>query len=323
MMFDEYKLALRNFYIEQKQSNALSTELEHPNRTKLKQEFLRSYRAKHDKSDTEVIKRFFDPENKYDNQLDSIDKFDLDKLRPLINFLKKGSILQADEPIHALAWLLGFKPYNEWKNNPLTNTEPSSGEKKDHRDSDNRGHEGDNNEKRAKIRGDGFQIYIFIGFGLLVFFILFSMTWRQSLLYKINNPIFLEKCMYWEGSHYVPVKCEDISINKPTIPLNKRILNNMQKVKWPDLLTKKDLGKVWYAKIDGRPEFFTDSGSHPIDLQKKLKPLTTYMLSHHVNYYRFLFQILACFVALIVITIFLYNWLCKIIATKKPIKAEN
>ena len=132
------------------------------------------------------------------------------------------------------------------------------------------------------------------------------MTWRQSLLYKINNPIFLEKCMYWEGSHYVPAECDKYAVNKPTIPLDTSILNNLQKVTWPDLLTKDDVGKVWYAKRYGKLEFFTDSGRYPADLQKKLKPLTAYMLSQHVNYYRFILQILTCSIVLIVIVMLLY-----------------
>jgi hypothetical protein len=80
-----------------------------------------------------------------------------------------------------------------------------------------------------------------------------------------------------------------------------RVLKNFKKIRFSDLLTKKDIGKVWYAKIDGEHGFFTDSGSYPSDPNKKLKPLSAFILSNHISYHRFILQGLFWFGSLILL----------------------
>ncbi|ALL06069.1 hypothetical protein AQ505_11545 [Pedobacter sp. PACM 27299] len=303
-MIDEYKIALLQFYNEEKNSNRLSSELENPNRTKLKQEFLRLYRVKNERSDTEIINRFFDPERKYEDPLDSIARVELDKLRPLITFLTKGSKLQYDEPVHALAWLLGFTAYSEWKLEYLAKgTRPEVERKGENDGGHGNGETGDNEDSSSKRFSP---MYMSVGIIVLVCCISLCLFWGLGIPGRINQPALNEKCMYWNGNYYVPIECDKYAISKPTLPLNMQTLHNLKKVRWPDLLTKNDLGKVWYVKRDGKPEFFTDSGRYPLDPQKKLKPLTIYMLSHYVNQYRFLLESMICFIVLILVIMIVY-----------------
>jgi hypothetical protein len=103
------------------------------------------------------------------------------------------------------------------------------------------------------------------------------------------NPLFTsQKCMYWTGDRYESIDCNEKVSNFSIIPLDTQKLNHLQKITSPDTLTTNALGKVWYTKIAGEHQFFTDSGVHPLDTQKKLKPLTRYILSNHVSYYRYL-----------------------------------
>ncbi|RZL02566.1 MAG: hypothetical protein EOO89_29150 [Pedobacter sp.] len=79
-------------------------------------------------------------------------------------------------------------------------------------------------------------------------------------------------------------------------------LNNLRKVRWPDKLTKESIGKVWYAKAGGGPpEFFTDSGMHPVDTVKRLRPLSTYMLNKYISNERYLLNLLGWCGALIIV----------------------
>jgi hypothetical protein len=94
--------------------------------------------------------------------------------------------------------------------------------------------------------------------------------------------------MYWTGDRYESIDCNEKVSNFSIIPLDTQKLNHLQKITSPDTLTTNALGKVWYTKIAGEHQFFTDSGVHPLDTQKKLKPLTRYILSNHVSYYRYL-----------------------------------
>ena len=39
---------------------------------------------------------------------------------------------------------------------------------------------------------------------------------------------------------------------------------------------------VWYSKVNGKPEFFTTHGFHPVT-GKPLKPITYYMIHKYVD----------------------------------------
>lgn len=316
-MIDEYQKALMEFYKAEKNSHRLSSELENPNRTKLKQEFLRLYRVKNEKSDTEIIKRFFDPESKFEDQLDSITKLELDKLRPLINFLTKETKLQTDEPVHAIAWLLGFTPYSEWKILDKDNTTPLTvgGTEIPGSDKDDNVTTGAKSVSPTLLPKHYPKINMYIIVTFILFCIGFAVVWKFGIAGKVNQPTPKEKCMYWDGVHYKPIECDKYAINKYTIPLDVRVLNNLKKIRCPDLLTKKDIGKVWYVRIDGQHEFFTDSGRYPLDLQKKLKPLSAYILSSHVSYYRFILHCLFWFTSMIIFIVIVYVWIKKFFVT--------
>jgi hypothetical protein len=289
---DKYKIALLEFYKAQRDSDKLTPELENPNRTRLKEEFLRLYRVKHEKTDTELIRRFFDPEGKYEDQLDSIAKIELDKLRPLVGFMINGTMLRDDPPVHALAWLLKFPPYTQWKR--TDKPEDTPGEKPD---------TGGTKEPEITPSGPPLQKYIF---GSIILLLIGSaICWNYPIISKFDPPSPTEKCMYWDGNRYVPAECDKTSAGRTTIPLDNRVLKNFKKVRWPDLLTKKDIGKVWYVRIDGDHEFFTDSATYPTDPQKRLKPLSAFILSNHVSYYRFLLKSLIWCVAIVVLLVIL------------------
>jgi hypothetical protein len=318
-MFDEYKNELLQFYNGQKTSNQLSAALENPNRLKLKREFLKIYATKNSEADSAVIRRFFDPTGKYEDPLESIDRFELDRLRPLINFMTRGTMLRDDAPVFALAWLLEFTPYTAWKEakqrvemKPLVqavadlpNTGQANGEEpKNDGEFINNDREIGNNEGRLVHPHKLSQRFIYLATALLLT-ISIGLSWLYIIPANINHPTPDQKCMYWDGDRYVPTTC-DINVNRTTVPLDLRRLTKLKKIRWPDLLTKKDVGKVWYIRNDGQYEFFTDSGIYPVDPEKRLRPLSAYILSNHVSYYRFILQILYWSIIAIVLLVIIY-----------------
>jgi len=115
--------------------------------------------------------------------------------------------------------------------------------------------------------------------------------WEESIT-KIRLPLADEHCMYWMGNHYEPIKCDVLADNVSIVPLNLQTLKRLKKIRHPERLTKSDLGKVWYAKIQGEPEYFTDSGMHPVDTLKRLRPLTPYILDKNITRSVFLSSVL-------------------------------
>ena len=87
-----------------------------------------------------------------------------------------------------------------------------------------------------------------------------------------------EDCMCWNGKEYVAVDCQDKMQRHQVIGLDKDKLAFFRKITQPDTLGLKDVGHVWYSKIDNEVEFFTGAGKHPVHNGRSLKAATRYML---------------------------------------------
>ena len=88
-----------------------------------------------------------------------------------------------------------------------------------------------------------------------------------------------KECMCWNGIKYIKVDCRDNTQPNQIIGLNEDKLNNFEKIMKPDTLTKADVGKVWYSKINNEVEFFTHSGHHPIQNRRSLKAATEHIIN--------------------------------------------
>jgi hypothetical protein len=97
--------------------------------------------------------------------------------------------------------------------------------------------------------------------------------------YKIKTN---QKCMYWTGDHYEASTCE-IKINTEVIALNKGRLDSLKMVTRPDTITYASIGKLWWGKTNGVVHFYTAGGDHPTDSNKRLLPITKYMIDKYVT----------------------------------------
>lgn len=105
--------------------------------------------------------------------------------------------------------------------------------------------------------------------------------------YTSKQLFFSENCMQWNGDHYEKVFCEEKvqgigSFNKPSIFDGSQF--NLQKIEVCDTTTFfiGDKPVVWYCKVDGKPEYFTSHGCHPVT-GKPLKPISNYIINKYVG----------------------------------------
>ncbi len=91
------------------------------------------------------------------------------------------------------------------------------------------------------------------------------------------------KCMYWDGSAYQQIDCNKAAEEElKAVRLDDSKLKHFKRITRPDTINYKDIGRVWYMKIDTVPDFFTDSGMHPVDEEKQLKPITKYIIDKYI-----------------------------------------
>lgn len=129
-----------------------------------------------------------------------------------------------------------------------------------------------------------FSAAIIIIFGMGTFLFMQDKIDRETITKE-------EKCMYWTGSRYEAVAC-NVKTSSAKIPLDTAVLHQLKKINEPDTLTQQSIGKVWYGKVNGKPEFYAASGTHPLDANKRLMPLTNYMLTKYVSYHRYQLKML-------------------------------
>lgn len=115
---------------------------------------------------------------------------------------------------------------------------------------------------------------------------------KSKRLFNVNPLISINTCMYWTGDHYEQIKCDQKGIAVLKIPFNKYVFENFEKITLPDTLTSNSLGKVWYSKQNNKVDFYTDSAAHPTDDNRRLLPLTQYMLNKNVSYKRYVLNII-------------------------------
>jgi hypothetical protein len=88
--------------------------------------------------------------------------------------------------------------------------------------------------------------------------------------------------MYWTGDHYQSVLCSQKIDKTPVYALDTAKVAQMKMIKRPDTISRKAIGHVYYVKINGKVEFYTAEGYHPVYTSKRLRPLSLYMYTKYV-----------------------------------------
>jgi len=150
------------------------------------------------------------------------------------------------------------------------------------------------NSRTNTLNGDNkvkpttpFKNAIIVGIACLIVATTSIIVWKgyNIRIAKIDDPN--AKCMYWKEDHYERIACNETVGGATVINVNEKKLANFRRIMIPDTLTEYSLGKVWYTKINGKHQFFTDSGTHPIDTLRVLSPLTPYILYRYISYQRY------------------------------------
>ncbi|TCC86491.1 hypothetical protein EZ428_23805 [Pedobacter frigiditerrae] len=271
-MRSEYQKAVLDAYQKKKSEGLISINLIGLSPGQLGDECINVYKERPSDEDEGTLRSFFGSRNQAPSYTEIIENVDIDKFRPVKSFIVGKTTNPELRVVELLAWLIDFKPrpYPVWliEKNPGKITLPPEPP----------------TPKLSKaiitvllIAFLGFAIYSYLNYGA--------------------NKVYLpattqEKCMHWTGNRYEPISCAAQTSTTPIIGIDFQKLNHFKKINTPDKLTKYDLGKVWYAKIYRKVEFYTDSGMHPIDTNRVLRPLTDYMLKTHTSYYRYLLNLL-------------------------------
>ena len=287
---------IRSVYIERCKESAFSPYLKNATEARVKKACLLAYKKKNSFSDKTILRNFLEvPE---DGDLDlALKKAEVGKFRPIVNFFKNETKDPRDQTIDLVAWLIDFKFENsdeiskEDIKDLLNQPEKTEKNKQEKEENNEENIETDktkkipSSKKTHERRKSIFKEKATIG--VLIVIVIAITSGLASLLFsnKKNTTPFLnftgqEKYMYWLGDHYQPTNNARIKgVN--IIPFNAKLVSDFRKITDQDTLTTRSVGKVWYVKINNKPEFYTTSGFHPGDTRRILKPLSKYMVDKY------------------------------------------
>lgn len=110
-MFENFQKAVRDAYLRQKNNHQLDFSREWPSPGNLRRWCLKCYRGGLSKEDQEVFVNFFDYFRRHDSLDSCIRNFDLDKFKPLRNFIAGTTLRRPDENlVKLLAVLVDLRP---------------------------------------------------------------------------------------------------------------------------------------------------------------------------------------------------------------------
>ena len=289
---------IRFVYIERCKESAFSPYLKNATEARVKKACLLAYKKKNSFSDKTILRNFLEvPE---DGDLDlALKKAEVGKFRPIVNFFKNETKDPRDQTIDLVAWLIDFKFENsdeiskEDIKDLLNQPEKTEKNKQEKEENNEENIETDktkkipSSKKTHERRKSIFKEKATIG--VLIVIVIAITSGLASLLFsnKKNTTPFLnftgqEKYMYWLGDHYQPTNNARIKgVN--IVPFNAKLVSDFRKITDQDTLTTRSVGKVWYVKINNKPEFYTTSGFHPGDTRRILKPLSKYMAEKYTQ----------------------------------------
>ncbi|CAM3646051.1 hypothetical protein [Sphingobacterium prati] len=258
-------------------------------------------------NDIPVLAKIFNSEGNVESLKTAIKKATADKFRPIQDFIQIKTSKPTDNIIALLAIFIDFepRPFEQWRNiqrnkndGEKEKEEDTGKERKDDGPSIGKykipNTEIPNTDKSSlaaptdistnKINGQEImekefskkkkkQSLIFSGIGIFT-------TALLIIWYMVAIP---KDCMCWNGEKYIQVDCQDKTQAYQVIGLDQDRLEHFRKITQPDSLGVKDIGNIWYSKIDNEVEFFTGPGYHPVQPNKSLKAVTRHIWDTYVR----------------------------------------
>jgi hypothetical protein len=322
-MYADYEKLVLDDYRRKKSQTILSFTLMHPTAAKIKRECVRLCKGEIQKKDEKVIRDFCEGWDNIKTCLQNIDNCDVDKFKPLSNFLRGDTESTDPKNIHLLAWLINFqdrpfvfgKEYVSIKETqagveapepsqiaivdappvpedpPTIATEVNNANTEDHAGADlsdaSTGAKG-NIVSTEDVVYDG-QLHIEKGRKKMRFRkvamvgVLLAVTGTSGYLWRNSTQQGNGGCMYWAKDHFQPIPCNQKVPNTLVVALDTVRVKNFKRITRPDTITNRAKGSVWYSKIDNEIEFFTADGEHPVVIGRRLKPITDYIIDKYIH----------------------------------------
>lgn len=106
----------------------------------------------------------------------------------------------------------------------------------------------------------------------------------SSIVNRVINPKEGDGCMYWNDNHYERIACDQKQSGALIVPLDSEKLVHLKQIKDTSTISDASVGHVWYFKtLSKEIQCFTDSGMYPVDTNRRLLPITKYIIHKYFH----------------------------------------
>lgn len=314
-MPEDYIVAVLKKYRQKREEGSLSPNLLKPTPGSLREECILNCRKDIESKDKETLRLFFgnaDGENGY---LKNIENSKAEKFKQLPKIMKGGVTRPGVRHIELISWLVDFKPrpstayYKSfYEGYPLKadgskaeiqagGEELNGGQQEDNIGQDEaisslevleaqveevpaeaikviKGDESKSNEQETVKPEKKLRVARLLRYSFILIVVALG-TGGGYILWQNNQ------CMYWTGDHYERINCNEPA-SAPVVAWNRERAAQLRKITRSDTITYSSIGKLWWAKVNGELEYYTAGGDHPVIPNKRLLPLTKYMIDTHI-----------------------------------------
>ncbi|MBB5635037.1 hypothetical protein HDF26_002236 [Pedobacter cryoconitis] len=312
--FEDYKEEVILTYKKRRDEGALPYNLRNLTIANMRKECLAVFHRRYSKKDEETFKSLLNVErDSAQEYYKKLNESKADIFKALYNFLKEYSGDTKDKNIELLAWLIDFQPRPHVKPDTyeLVKTEwelsvikgKVSGKKEIEEDQIVDAYEitkaefsesapvrpinsllgdipSDNSplDENPKSGNGKFGFPRKFNKAVISFVAAFLIMGGSYFFYDMNN-----QCMYWNGDEYQSINCNQKVEGANIIPKDTFRLKHLKRIKNVAEITRDDIGKVHYSKVNGNVVFYTTGGENPTDSRKRLLPLSEHMYAEHVE----------------------------------------
>lgn len=299
-MFKDYVREVVREYHSKVASNTISLNLIKLTPGNVKKECKAVCLQRFRRADERMLRDVFGYAENIAGYLRAIERCDIDKFRPMIYFIE-GRIKDTDvKNVELLAWLIDFndRPFdNNGKYggvNQLTASDDSKGvvDASPSLKNDSKQLISPATSRQPMLTRDRSSVKNLAKLTskpkVLVFALIVAILGGTVANLSSNNSKSSarignsDSCMYWKGDHYERVSCGQKVKFANVIALDTFLLNNFRRIINTDTITYNSIGKVWYVKISGKPEYYTAMGYHPVYTQIQLKAITKYIIDKYI-----------------------------------------
>lgn len=294
-MFTEYQEDIVREYQQKKESGDLPDNLKRVTTANLKAESADACANRYLRQDERTLARYFDMITDQQGYRDLIKDADPDDFKSVYQFLRGETKKPSEEIIELLAWLIDYqpRPYLRWVKERAEKAPIKEGnEREENEEVDKEPYrqvaEDDQGaveisvlESKQGKKGITAVITIVVAITLVTVFIVWPHF--KPVEYAPAKPAVMKKlngqCMSWKEDHYEAVACND----GEGVPLDSNRLLHQRRILNPKTsITYASIGHVWYFRTPDSLEYFTAGGAYPLDTNRRLLPITRYMIDRHI-----------------------------------------